>query len=703
MALLVGALAALLGAGTPSRLSNSEAEFLSHETESYETARLMLAAAGRQAFPNVGVLFPAAPGPVNARVLAAVRSAAKVTLAPFYSRDHRAEAVVGLLRPGAPPGAAAERLARRLGRFHDVSVGGTALAGEEFDELITHDLFESELIGFPLLVLLGFLVFRSLTSALLPATVGALAFALTLCCLRPINAVKPLSIFSLNIVAGLAVGLSIDYSLLLVSRFREELARVRGPAAGQPPGRLQTVTGSPPLNTSQTVTRSQTAQAAYRTVATAGRTVTFSAATVAAAFASLLVFGLGVIRSIAIGGMLVAGIAGTVSLVVLPAIFALLGDGVNTFAPERWQRSCERAGYREERGFWYRLAAFVVRRPARVALAVTVPLLVAGLPVLGMRLMGFDSAALPHDTPGHRFEARVKSEFEHPIFDEVISVAHGPSAYVHGVVARYMEHLPDVRTGFAWPLRPQLWAIDLAVASAPFSSASKRLVRRLRALPVHLAVTGATADYVDTAASLLARLPYALALLAASMFAVLFLATGSVVLPLKTVIMNLLSLSVAFGALVLVFQDGRLQGPLQYHGLGALVLAQPIVLGTGTFGILTDYGIFLLTRIKEGWDAGLSNREAIVVGLERTGRIVTAAALLFCVAVGTLLSAQLVYIKEVGLGTVVAVAVDATLVRALLVPSLMTLLGRWNWWRPRLPVRLETVLGLRPQGAGVQQ
>ncbi len=678
-------LAALVGAGTPARLSNSEAEFLSHETESYETTQLMLAAAGRQAFPNVGVLFPAAPGPANAQALAAVHKAAKVTLAPFYSRNHQSEAVAGLLRPGVAPGTAAQRLAARLARFHDVSVGGTALAGEEFDRLITSDLFKSELIGFPLLLLLGFLVFRSLTSALLPVAVGALAFALTLCCLRPINAVKPLSIFSLNIVAGLAVGLSIDYSLLLVSRFREELARTRGSVDSEPP------------------TRSQTVEAAYTTVATAGRTVTFSAATIAAAFASLLVFGLGVIRSVAVGGMLVAGIAGTVSLAVLPAVFVLLGDGVNTFAPQRWQRACERAGYREESGVWYRIAAFVVRRPARVALAVALPLLAAGTPVLGMRLMGFDSAALPHDTPGHRFEARVKAEFEHPIFDEVISVAHGPSGYVHGVVARYMEHLPGVESGFAWQLRPQLWAIDLASANPPFSGAAKRLVRRLRALPVHLAVTGATAYYVDTAASLLARLPYALALLGASMFAVLFLATGSVVLPLKTVIMNLVSLAAAFGVLVLVFQDGRLEGLLQYHGQGALVLAQPIVLGTGAFGILTDYGIFLLTRIKEGWDAGMSNRDAIVVGLERTGRIVTAAALLFCVAVGTLLSARLVYIKEVGLGTVVAVAVDATLVRALLVPSLMALLGRWNWWRPRLPVRLEAALGLRPQSAGAQR
>ena len=213
------------------------------------------------------------------------------------------------------------------------------------------------------------------------------------------------------------------------------------------------------------------------------------------------------------------------------------------------------------------------------------------------------------------------------------------------------------------------------------SASTKHLVRELRRLP-GVAVTGRTAWYLDTAASLSRRLPPALALLALTTFVLLFVVTGSVVLPLKALVMNVLGLSAAFGILVLVFQDGRLEGLLGYRSQGALELTQPVLLFAIAFGLATDYGVFLFSRVKEAHDAGLPNREAVALGLERTGRVITAAALLFCVAVGAFATSGILIVKELGIGIALAVAIDASLVRALLVPSLMALLGDWNWWAP---------------------
>jgi RND superfamily putative drug exporter len=226
-----------------------------------------------------------------------------------------------------------------------------------------------------------------------------------------------------------------------------------------------------------------------------------------------------------------------------------------------------------------------------------------------------------------------------------------------------------------------------------FSDSAKRLVRRIRDLPERPAVTGRTAWYLDTAATLRGRLPWALGLLAATTLVLLFFATRSIVLPLKALVMNMLDLAAAFGLLVLVFQHRQLEWLFRYHGEGALELTQPILLFAVAFGLSTDYGVFLLTRIKEAWDAGLENREAVALGVERTGRIVTAAALLFCVAIGSFATSAIVFVKELGVGVAAAVAIDASIVRALLVPSLMALLGRWNWWAPA-PLR---------RGGGVRQ
>jgi uncharacterized membrane protein YdfJ with MMPL/SSD domain len=228
-------------------------------------------------------------------------------------------------------------------------------------------------------------------------------------------------------------------------------------------------------------------------------------------------------------------------------------------------------------------------------------------------------------------------------------------------------------------LAPRLWSVDVVPRGGATSAQTKTLVRAVRAIP-GAAVGGRTAWYLDTAASLRAHLPYALAILAATTFALLYFVTRSLVLPLKALLMNLLGLSAAFGVLVWIFQEGRLEGVLDYTSQGALELTQPVLLFAIAFGLATDYGVFLLSRIKEAHDDGLPNREAVALGLERTGRVITAAALLFCVAVGAFATSSILIVKELGVGIAVAVAIDATLVRAFLVPSLMALLGDWNWW-----------------------
>jgi RND superfamily putative drug exporter len=272
------------------------------------------------------------------------------------------------------------------------------------------------------------------------------------------------------------------------------------------------------------------------------------------------------------------------------------------------------------------------------------------------------------------------------------SAAGQVSAY-----AAALRALPGARTvSRPQPVGAGTWQIEVIPRDTSLSSSSKELVRQIhdRPAPFAVKVGGPSADFLDRQASLSAHLPIALALVAATTFLILFLMTGSVVLPFKALVMNILSLSAAFGLLVLIFQDGRLEGLLGYTSQGALEATQPVLLFALAFGLSTDYGVFLLGRIKEAHDRGLDTREAVAVGLERTGRIVSAAALLFCVAIGAFATSSIVFIKELGVGTAIAVLIDATIVRALLVPSLMALLGDWNWWAPRRLRRLHTRFGL---------
>jgi uncharacterized membrane protein YdfJ with MMPL/SSD domain len=645
LAVAVAAVAAVFGTSAARHLSSSDDDFQDPSSESFRTLQLLSSAAGIVPGPSVLVVASPAQAAVAAARLRREPSIAVVQPRAAVSPDGRFVLVTASFHAGTGEHPA---VARRLADTLPGQVGGTAVANEEVQAQSEHDLFRAELIAFPLLFLLALWVFRGVVAAVLPLLAGGLSIVTTLALLRAANEVRPISVFALNLVTGAGLGLAIDYSLLLLSRYREELVR-QGPGLG----------------------------ALRTTLETAGRTVAFSAITVAAAFGSLLAFPLGFLRSMAIGGLMVAPLAGLVALTVLPALFALLGANVNALAPARWQHAAERAARPDEQGGWYRFAHWVMRHPLPIALASAAALIALGLPFLGVRFIGVDASMLPPSAHARAAEDALRAHFppgaDSPIHIAATVVDPAPTIAAIRALPGIATVPPPQRLG------ARLWEIEVVPRAAAMSAPTKALVRAIRRLP-NVAVAGRTAWYLDTAASLLRHLPVALGALALMTIGLLFAVTRSVILPLKSLLMNMLGLSAAFGLLVLIFQDGRLQGLLDYRSQGALELTQPALLFAIAFGLATDYGVFLLSRIKEAHDAGLENREAVALGLERTGRVVTSAALLFCVAVGAFATSSIVIVKEVGIGIALAVAIDATLVRALLVPSLMALLGDWNWW-----------------------
>ncbi len=563
---------------------------------------------------------------------------------------------------------AGEAVEERFGDRPGLIVGGSAVITAQVNNQVEEDLQTAELLAFPLLFLLSLLFFRSLVAALLPLMIGVLAIVGTFLILRIASELGSISVFALNLTTALGLGLAIDYSLFIVSRYREEIAR-SGP-------------GLPAIR---------------KVLATSGRTVFFSALTVAAAMASLLVFPQRFLYSMGLGGALVALFAALISLTVLPAILTLLGPRVNAGAPAFLKRRADRDARPTESGFWYRLSRFVMRRPIPVATFSALLLIVLGLPFLGIKFDAVDATALPPSASARQAYEEINQNFppyrESPIWISVRSRDRQSLSRFAGKV-RKVEGVAE-----AAPVRlnPKVGAV-VAISANPFvSEASQKTVRLIRGLspPPHttILVGGATAEFIDFQSSLSHHLPYALVIIVIATLVILFLMTGSVVLPIKSLLMNLLNLSAVFGLLVLIFQDGRLEGLLGYTSPGALQQTIPILIGAVALGLSTDYAVFLLSRIQEARDAGLPNSEAVATGLERTGRIVTAAALLLAVAVGAFATSQIVFIKENGIGIALAVLIDASIIRALLVPSLMALLGRWNWWAPAPLRRLHRRLG----------
>jgi uncharacterized membrane protein YdfJ with MMPL/SSD domain len=562
------------------------------------------------------------------------------------------------------------RIVDELAGEPGVNVGGYAVATEQVNKQVEEDLQMAEMLAFPLLFLLSLVFFRSLVAALLPLMIGALAIVGTFFLLSIASELGSISIFALNLTTGLGLGLAIDYSLFVVSRYREEIAR-SGPGL----------------------------QAMKRTMMTSGRTVLFSSLTVAAALASLMVFPQRFLYSMGLGGTLVALLAALISLTVLPAVLALLGNRVNSLSPRFLQRRVDRDARPMESGFWYRLSRTVMRRPAPIAVASAAFLIALGIPFLNLKFTSVDAQVLPEERSARQVDDVLRSEFP-PFRDSPVRVlvANGSPAAVAQVQEELRGTEGIVQVNPPRQLEDGNTVVE-AVSDSPFiEERSRETVTEIRDLPEppgsQVLVTGATANFVDFQDSLEEHLPIAVAIIVVATLVVLFLMTGSVILPVKQLLMNVLNLTAVFGILVFIFQDGRLEGLLDYSSQGGLEQTMPILLFAVAFGLSTDYGVFLLSRIKEARDGGASDSEAIAIGLERTGRIVTAAALLFAIAIGAFATSQIIFIKENGVGTALAVLIDASIIRALLVPSLMELLGHWNWWAPRPLRRLHSRFGL---------
>jgi uncharacterized membrane protein YdfJ with MMPL/SSD domain len=658
-------------------------DFSDPQSESIQARDAIERTTGRSSAPDALVLVrlgAQAGTPEADRKLEAVRSrvedddVAAIGVpepgSPLVSRDRRSVYLPVTFYTAADEDAAGEALVERMRGEPGVTVGGGIVAFNQVGDQVEADLQRAEMLAAPILLLFSLLVFRSLVAALLPLAVGIATVLLTFSGLRIINSFEPMSTFAINLTTGLGLGLAIDYSLFMVSRFREELA-----------------------------TDQDRSRALRDTVRTAGRTVLFSAFTVAAALAAMLVFPLRFLYSMGAGGVLVALSAALVSLTLLPALLAALGPRVNALGLRRWQVAMHRDAAHVQAGPWYRLSRAVMRRPGPVAALAAALLIVMGLPFLRIEFTGVDASVLPHDKSAKVVDEALRRDFPPGPTSPVLVVA-GAGERERAAAEDYRRQLAGL-DGVASVSSPEqaggYWLYSVVPEDPALSDTAKEVVRDVRSLdePFPVQVGGETAGFLDQQTSLGDSLPLALAIIATTTLVILFAMTGSVVLPVKALVMNLLTVSAAFGLLVLIFQDGRLESLLAYDSQGALEATQPVLLFCVAFGLSTDYGVFLLTRIKEARDAGAGERESVAVGLERTGRIVTYAALLFCVAIGAFATSEVVFIKEVGVGTALAVLIDAFIVRALLVPSLMALLGHWNWWAPRPLARLHARLGLQ--------
>ena len=472
------------------------------------------------------------------------------------------------------------------------------------------------------------------------------------------------SVFSVNVVTILGMGLAIDYGLFVVSRYREELARGLDPRA-----------------------------ALVRTMATAGRTVAVSGLTVAVSLSGLLIFPQVFLRSMGAGGIAAVLVAVVAALTVLPALLAVLGRRVDALPVRRRTRPAT------DTGGWARLARSVMRRPVRYAVGVVALLLALGTPFLHVAFGGIDSRALPAGTESRQVAETLGRDFPAGAADPiqaVVTVPAGSGGLDAWVAAA--RTVPGVTAATVVDRGDRTARVDLGFAGDPMGADARALVGRVRALPPPaggtVLVGGTTAQLSDLLAGLGRLLPLVGLIVAGATVLLLFLAFGSVVLPIKALLMNALSLTASFGAIVWIFQDGHLSGLLGFTPTGALEATQPILVLAIVFGLSMDYEVFLMSRIRERWLATGDNTEAVAAGLQRTGGIITTAALLLVVVIGAFSLSGISFIKLIGVAMAIAVVVDATVVRALLVPASMRLLGRWNWSAPAPLRRFQERFGL---------
>jgi putative drug exporter of the RND superfamily len=588
---------------------------------------------------------------------------------------------------------------------HGVTVraGGEAMTYVQVNGQSEKDLLMMESIAIPLSFLVLVWVFGGLLAAALPLAVGGFAILGSMAVLRAVSLVTDVSIFALNLTVAMGLALAIDYTLLIVSRFRDELADGTDRDA-----------------------------ALVRTMATAGRTVLFSAMTVALSMVAMVLFPMYFLKSFAYAGIAVVAFAAVAAIVVAPAAIVLLGDRLNALDVRRLARRVfrrpEPVRRPIEETFWYRSTKFVMRRSIPIGLAIIALLLVLGAPFLGIKWGFPDDRVLPASASARQIGDDLRSSFAVDTARNVNVVIPDVTGVTPAELDRYaaqLSQVPDVSSVSApggtfidgRPAGPPSAATAVKDGSAfltvgsnapLFTAASETQLDRLHAVstpggqPVHL--TGIAQINRDSSEAITSRLPVVLSAIAAITFVLLFLLTGSVILPLKALLLNVLSLSAAFGALVWIFQDGHL-GALGTTPTGTLVANMPVLLFCIAFGLSMDYEVFLVSRIREYWLASgktrADNDEAVALGLARTGRVVTAAALVMSISFAALIAAQVAFMRMFGVGLTLAVLADATLVRMALVPAFMHVLGRWIWWAPAPLARLHERIGISEAAAAV--
>ncbi|HUH70486.1 MAG TPA: MMPL family transporter [Mycobacterium sp.] len=597
---------------------------------------------------------------------------------------------------GAQKHAAA--LAHTVPHFDDVTitVGGEVMGYVQVTDQTKNDLLLMEAIAFPLMFVALVWVFGGVLAAALPLAVGGFAIVGSMAVLRAISCATDVSVFALNLTLAMGLALSVDYTLLVISRFRDELA------AGAAPD-----------------------EALVRTMATAGRTVLFSATTVALSMVALALFPMYFLKSFAYAGVAVVALAAFAAVVLTPAAIVLLGNRLDTLdvrhairralrRPEPLPRPVQETG-------WYRWSKFVMRHAVPAGVLVMAVLFMLGAPLLGIRWGFPDDRVLPRSFSARQLGDELRSGFavnsQTDVFvvmpdvtevpddeldsyaadlsriPDVVSVSSPAGTFVHGRLVGAPVAATGSKDGSAF--------FTVSTNVPLFSEASEAQLARLHAVtpPAGRAVelTGRAQINHDSSTAVTSRVPLVLSIIAAIAFVLLYLLTGSFVLPAKALILNVLSLSAAFGALVWIFQDGHL-GALGTTATGTLVANIPVLLFCMAFGLSMDYEVFLIARIREYWIKSAKTRadndESVALGVARTGRVVTAAALLMAITFTALTSAQVSFMRMFGLGVTLAVLVDATLVRMVLLPAFMHVLGRLNWWAPARLTRLYQRIGI---------
>ena len=581
----------------------------------------------------------------------------------------------------------------------ETKVGGSVAVNVAVNKQVSSDLERAELITFPIVAILLLIVFGSLVASSLPLLIGGVAIMGAFAILRAIAGWTDVSIYAANVVTMLGLGLAIDYALFIVTRFREEL------------GGNDDVKG-----------------AIERTMSTAGRTIMFSGLTISTSLLALLIFPVMFLRSIGMGAIAATLIAMLAALTILPALLAVLGRRVNALSLQRlFRRRSSSQQYNtalETKGVWYRISESVMQHPVVIGLSVLAILVILGLPFLRVTFATPDVKVLSTQQEARIVSDRLSQDFVQQGNSQLVIALQTPGnvlsstnlasldSYVHTiegipgvesvdsvVTLNPSLTLADYQQLYAHPgVNPQVTAvaaqlvngdttkITIAMQPADHTTAAENIVSQVRAIhaPGGLVplVAGVTAYQIDLLASLRATLPYALLVIVIAVSVLLFLMTGSLLMPIKAIVLNILSLSATFGALVWIFQDGHLQNLLGFQSTGSIDATQPILIFAIAFGLSMDYEVFLLSRIKERYDVTGDNREAVASGLQQTGRLITSAALLLAVVLLAFGTSKIIFIQEIGIGLAIAVIIDATLVRMLLVPATMRLLGKWNWWAP---------------------